>query len=150
MKKIMEFVRGVIAPTNLDLIKEFEGCELKAYKCPSDVWTIGYGHTHTAKEGMVITQRKAVALLKRDVKWVKKAVDGSVEVPINTNQTAAIYSLVYNIGGSAWRKSTLLRKLNTGDYEGAAAEFNRWNKGSGAILPGLVRRRAAETKLFKE
>jgi lysozyme len=150
MKKMIELVKGVFHDTNLDLIKKFEGCKLKAYKCPAGVWTIGYGHTKTAKEGMVITKAKAVSLLKKDLRWVKKAVKNSVTVPINKEQTAAIYSLVYNIGGSAWRSSTLLRKLNTGDYEGAGAEFIRWNKATGVILPGLVRRRAAETKLFKE
>lgn len=132
----------------LDLIKDYEGLRLDAYKCPADKWTIGYGHTSTAKEGMKITKNKAERLLKGDVKWVKDTIDNSIGVQLNSGQLQAIYSLVYNIGGSAWRKSTLLAKLNAGDYVGAGAEFNRWNKGSGRVLNGLVRRRAAETKLF--
>tara|TARA_B110000902_G_scaffold120227_1_gene140991 strand:+ start:208 stop:702 length:495 start_codon:yes stop_codon:yes gene_type:complete len=134
---------------DLELIKLSEGLRLEAYLCPANKWTIGYGHTSTARKGMKITKKKANRLLAKDLTWVKDTVDNSVGVELTAGQVGAIYSLVYNIGGSAWRKSTLLRKLNKEDYDGASAEFNRWNKGSGVVLEGLVIRRAAETKLFK-
>ena len=134
---------------DLELIKLSEGLRLESYLCPANKWTIGYGHTSTAHKGMKITKKKANQLLVKDLKWVKDTVDNSVGVALTAGQVEAIYSLVYNIGGSAWRKSTLLRKLNKEDYDGASAEFNRWNKGSGVVLAGLVTRRAAETKLFK-
>ena len=133
---------------NLDLIKHFEGCYLTAYLCPANVWTIGYGHTKTAKQGMVITQEEADRLLEQDVAWVKAAVIGAVKVPLTANQTSALYSFVFNVGAGAFRSSTLLRKLNAGDYTGAQGQFRRWNKAGGKVLRGLTRRRAAEAKLF--
>ena len=133
---------------NLDLIKEFEGCYLKAYLCPANVWTIGYGHTKTAKKGMVITHEEAERLLEQDVAWVKAAVTGAVKVPLTANQISALYSFVFNVGAGAFRSSTLLRKLNAGDYVGAQKQFRRWNKANGRVLRGLTRRRAAEAWLF--
>lgn len=140
--------KPVESAVNLDLIKEFEGCYLTAYLCPANVWTIGYGHTKTAKKGMVITQEEADRLLEQDVAWVKAAVIGAVKVPLTANQTSALYSFVFNVGAGAFRSSTLLRKLNAGDYAGAQMQFRRWNKAGGKVLRGLSRRRAAEAKLF--
>lgn len=133
---------------DLELIKKFEGHYLKAYLCPANVWTIGYGHTKTAKQGMVITPEEADRLLEQDVAWVKATVLGAVKVPLTANQTSALYSFVFNVGSGAFRSSTLLRKLNAGDYAGAQAQFRRWNKAGGKVLRGLTRRRAAEAKLF--
>lgn len=147
LKKL--FTKKPVEPVvNLDLIKHFEGCYLTAYLCPADVWTIGYGHTKTAKQGMVITQEEADRLLEQDVAWVKAAVIGAVKVPLTANQTSALYSFVFNVGAGAFRSSTLLRKLNAGDYVGARGQFRRWNKAKGKVLRGLTRRRAAEAKLF--
>lgn len=134
---------------SLELIKEFEGLRLNAYRCPAGVWTIGYGHTKTARPGMRITAAEADALLAGDVAWVMSCVDFAVKVEMNANQVAAVYSFIYNVGAGAFRSSTLLRKLNKGDYAGAAGEFKRWNKAGGKVLNGLTRRRAAEAKLFR-
>ncbi len=134
---------------SLELIKEFEGLRLEAYLCPADVWTIGYGHTKTVRKGMKITNAEAEELLKGDIAWVKNCTDSAVKVELSANQVAAVYSFIYNVGAGAFRSSTLLRKLNQGDHEGAANEFKRWNKGGGKVLAGLTRRRAAEAKLFR-
>lgn len=132
------------------LVAEFEGCVLEAYYCPAGVLTIGYGHTGPdVYPGMVISSEEAVALLDTDLNKFRQAVVRLVDVSLTENQFAALVSLTYNIGIGAFQKSTLLRKLNTGDYEGAANEFKRWNKGGGQVLRGLVRRRAAEEALFR-
>ncbi len=134
---------------SLELIKEFEGLRLEAYLCPANVWTIGYGHTKTVRKGMKITKAKADELLLVDIAWVKNCAESAVKAELSANQVAAVYSFIYNVGAGAFRSSTLLRKLNKGDHKGAANEFKRWNKGGGKVLKGLVRRRAAEAKLFR-
>ena len=137
------------AEVDLSLIKLFEGLELTAYLCPAGVWTIGYGHTLTAKRGMEITAAQADALLVQDVAWVKRAVESGVRVPITPNQKAALYSFVYNVGAGAFRSSTLLRILNDGaSVSEVQAQFMRWNKAGGKTLRGLTRRRRAEVDLF--
>ena len=141
-------------PTGLhdvELIKESEGLRLEAYlPTPDDVWTIGYGHTKTAKKGMVITRKGAEALLLHDLKWVETAIDTHVQVPLNQNQYDALASFIYNVGATAFRKSTMLRLLNASDYEGAADQFPRWNKQKGKVLNGLTTRRQKEQTLFKK
>jgi len=135
---------------NKDLIKEAEGLELKAYLCPANVWTIGYGHTgDDVWPGLVITLAEAEALLTKDLKRFEGYIDKYVKVPLTQNQFDALVSFVYNIGAQAFIESTLLKKLNAGDYEGAAAQFPRWNKAKGKVLAGLVKRREKELKLFK-
>ncbi|WP_235912553.1 glycoside hydrolase family protein [Velocimicrobium porci] len=142
-----------ISQTGINLIKQFEGCYLTAYKCPAGVWTIGYGTTGKVDgkqicSGMKINKQKAEQLLKKDLEQFEKAVSAIVKVPINQNQFDALVSFSYNCGSSALRKSTLLRKLNQKDYKGAAEEFLKWNKAGGKVLAGLARRREAERKLF--
>ena len=132
----------------LDLIKEFEGLRLTAYLCSAKVWTIGYGHTKGVKRGDTCTQAEADAFLVKDVGWVLAAVQGAVKVPLTAGQRAALHSFVFNCGAGAFRSSTLLRKLNQGEYNNAAEEFLRWNKAGGKVIKGLVRRRAAERKVF--
>jgi lysozyme len=133
------------------LIKEFEGCKLAAYKCPADIWTIGYGHTGPdVYAGLVISQVQADSLLRLDTQKFADAVNKLAVVKINQNQFDALVSLCYNIGQGAFGKSTLVRKLNVSDYRGAAEQFRVWNKGGGRVLQGLVRRRAAETVLFNK
>ena len=134
---------------SLELIKTFEGLRLEAYLCPANIWTIGYGHTKTARKGMKITNAEAEELLTGDIAWVKSCVDTAVKTELNANQVAAVYSFIYNVGAGAFRSSTLLRKLNQDDHTGATDEFKRWNKGGGKVLAGLTRRRAAEAKLFR-
>lgn len=134
---------------NIDIIKKHEGLRLEAYlPTPNDVWTIGYGHTHTTKQGMKITAGQAESLLRKDIAWVEKAVNKLVVVPLTQNQFDALASLVFNIGENGFANSTLLRLLNAGDYEGAANQFLRWNKQKGVALKGLTKRREEERKLF--
>jgi lysozyme len=143
-----------ISNKGVGLVKHFEGLFLMSYLCPAQVWTIGYGHTGithndgTVKRGMKITQEKAEGLLAMDLN-TKYAPDVTrmVKVPLTQNQFDALVSFHFNTG--ALGKSTLLRKLNAGDYQGAAAEFGKWTRGGGRVLPGLVRRRKAERHLFE-
>ena len=137
-----------ISIKGLGLIQEFEGCKLDAYKCPAGIWTIGIGHTKDVKEGDKITEAQALDLLREDITWVENAINDHVKVKINQNQFDALSSFIFNVGAGAFSLSTLLKKLNAADYEGAANEFPRWNKASGKELPGLTRRRAAEKALF--
>lgn len=143
----------VISQTGINLIKEYEGCYLTAYKCPAGVWTIGYGTTEPINgkpisQGMTITQQQADDLLKTNLKTYEKAINDYTKVSLNQNQFDALVSFTYNVGCNAYRNSTLLKLLNKGDFDGAADQFLLWNKGGGKVLPGLVRRREAEKKLF--
>lgn len=134
---------------DIDHIKRWEALRLEAYlPTPNDVWTIGYGHTHTAKRGMRITEEYAEQLLRRDIRWVEDTLNTYVKVPLTQKQYDALASFVFNVGSSAFRNSTLLRKLNSGDYRGAAQEFPRWNKQKGKVLRGLTRRRKDEQAIF--
>ncbi len=131
------------------LVQEFEGCRLEAYRCPAGIPTIGYGATGPdIRMGMVWTQEQADARLVEDLARFADGVERLVEVDLSDNQFAAIVSFAFNVGLGALRDSTLLRKLNAGDYLGAADQLPRWNKGGGRVLPGLTRRRAAERDLF--
>lgn len=137
----------------INLIKQFEGCKLTAYQDSVGVWTIGYGWTQpvdgkSVSNGMVITQQKADDLLKQGVAQYESGVTNLVTVPLNQNQFDALIDFAYNLGVNALKGSTLLKKLNTGDYAGAANEFTKWNKAGGKELDGLTRRREAEKSLF--
>jgi lysozyme len=112
------------------------------------VWTIGWGHTRTAKQGMEITLFQAERLLIRDVKSSVDAVNKYVKVYITQNMFDALVSFTFNVGSGALARSTLIRRLNAGDIEGAANEFLRWVYAGGEVLKGLVRRREAERNLF--
>jgi lysozyme len=142
---------GPWAIPDLAPIKRYEGLRLRAYMpTPNDVPTIGWGHTKDVWMGQEISIPEAQELLEQDVAWVKRVIDGAVEVPLGPNQVSALYSFVFNLGGSNFRSSTLLRKLNAGDYVGAANEFKRWNKQKGTVLRGLVHRRAHEAVVFRK
>lgn len=134
----------------LDLIMKFEGCRLEAYQDPVGIWTIGWGTVKGVKPGMKITQALADKLLREEVNEKANQVLKLVRVPLNNNQFGALVSFAYNVGTGqkGLAGSTLLKKLNSGDMAGAAAEFARWNKAGGKVLAGLTRRRAAEAKLF--
>lgn len=130
------------------VIRKFEGCELRAYRCPAGVWTIGYGSTGPhVSPGMVITQQRAEALLHEDLARFEAAVDQATP-GATQNQFDAMVSFAFNVGIGALMKSTLLRKHRAGDFAGARAEFARWNKAGGKVLAGLTRRRAAEAALY--
>ena len=137
-----------IGTSGLAIIKQFEGCKLTAYRCPAGKLTIGYGSTGPhVKAGMKISQDRAEALLGEDLKRFEAAV--ARNAPLATaGQFDAMVSLAFNIGTTAFAKSTLLRKHKAKDYAGAQAEFHRWNKADGKVLAGLVTRRAAEAKLY--
>ena len=136
----------------LELIVRFEGLRLKAYDDGFGTWTIGVGHTGAdVHPGLVVSQQQAMDLLRGDVRGAESSVNELVAKPLNQCQFDALVSLVFNTG-SAPLHGTLGTKLNAGDYDGAALEFARWNKanvnGQLAVSLGLVRRRAAETKMF--
>jgi lysozyme len=137
-----------ISERGLDLIKRFEGLSIKAYQCSAGVWSIGFGSTSNVKPGQIITVAEAHHRLKQDVRDSEAAVKRLVTVPLSQHQFDALVSFVFNVGAGALSKSTLLKKLNAGDYQGAAGEFLRWNKAGGKVLPGLTRRRSAERELF--
>jgi lysozyme len=134
------------------LIKQWEGFRAEAYLCTGNKWTIGYGHTATAMgyrdRGERITQDQAEILLTQDLAWAEAAIAGLVKVPLTDNQFGALVSWVFNIGETAARRSTLVRKLNAGDYDAVPAELVKWNRSSGQVTAGLVNRRAAEAGLW--
>ena len=135
-----------------NLVKEFEGLYLTAYRCPAGVLTIGWGHTGSdVKAGMTITKARAEELLKNDLQKFANCVLSYVKKPLNPNQNGALTSFAFNLGCGALQSSTLLRRLNAGEDPNtvAAQEFPKWVKAGGKTLPGLVRRRAAEVKFFK-
>ena len=138
-----------ISQEGLSLIKKFEGCELEAYKCAANVWTIGYGSTDGVKEGMEISQERAEMLLLEDVEVFEESVNKLVEVPLEQNQFDALVSWTFNLGSTNLKNSTLLKVLNDKDYEGVPAQIKRWNKAGGKVLQGLIRRREAEALLFE-
>ena len=133
-----------------DLLKFFEGCELVAYQDSVGVWTIGYGHTKGVKPGMTITQEEAEQMLESELVEYEGYVTKYVTVPLTQNQFDALVVWVYNLGPTNFRNSTLLKKLNSGDYTAAGKEIERWNKAGGKVLNGLVKRREAEANLFNE
>lgn len=132
----------------INLIKKYEGLRLKAYKCPAGVWTIGYGHTNNVRPNDVLTIEQAHQLLLIDLKLVECAIIRNVKKPLNQAQFDACVSFVFNVGAGNFQKSTLLKKINSGDYAGAANEFGKWVYANKKKMPGLVRRRAAEKALF--
>ena len=135
------------------LIKQFEGCSLTAYYDAVGVLTIAYGWTRPVDGkpvhvGMTITQETAERLLKTGLVSYESDVSRLVKVKLTQGQFDALVSFTYNLGARSLSTSTLLRKLNAGDYAGAADEFPRWNKAGGKVLKGLTRRREAERSLF--
>lgn len=136
------------------LIKPFEGFSAKPYKCPADVWTIGYGSTRYPNGRAVkesdspITEEVATMMVLQNLREYENAVNRYVSVPLSQNQFDALVDFAYNAGAQNLRNSTLLKKLNAKDYFGASKEFSKWVYGGGKILPGLVKRREAERLLF--
>lgn len=140
-------------PIDTSLEEAFEGCVLTAYPDPATggaPWTIGYGHTKGVKEGDTCTKAQAVAWLKEDVQWALQEVHRDVKVTLTEGEVAALVDFVFNVGGTNFLHSTLLRKLNNGDFEGAAAEFEKWDMAAGKHMAGLLRRRHAEAETFRQ
>jgi lysozyme len=129
-----------------------EGCVLKAYPDPGTggaPWTCGWGSTGPdIKPGTVWTQAQADSRLNADLARAGLVVNSLVHIYLTQSQLDALADFVYNVGAGNFRSSTLLRKLNAGDTNGAAAEFDRWVYANGKQLSGLVKRRAAEKALF--
>lgn len=135
---------------HLDLIRRWEGLRLHAYRDVAGILTIGYGHTGEVHEGQVIDEAEAERLLRIDVGWAEAAIDRLVEVPLNTNQRAALISWVYNVGPTAAAKSTLIRHLNAGLYKAVPGQLGRWIHAGGEKVPGLKNRRADEIALWEQ
>ena len=133
----------------LALIKKFEGCRLKAYRCSANVLTIGYGHTGGVKEDDTISQPEADELLENDIAKFEEYVSDNVIVELKQNQFDALVAWTFNLGVGNLRNSTMLKKLNEADYDSIPFEMRRWNKAGGKTLDGLIRRRKAEGLLFE-
>ena len=136
------------------LIKSFEGCKLAAYPDPAtggDPWTIGYGATGPGiKKGVIWTQAEADARFTQDIaKFAAKVSTLIGATPTTQNQFNAMVSLAYNIGTGNFGNSTLLRLHKAKDYAGAADQFAKWTRANGRVMAGLIRRRAAEAKMYR-
>lgn len=153
-----------INKAGIDLIKEFESLSLEAYLCPAGVWTIGWGHTGAVDKVDSITEEQANKILENDLEKFEEAVTKNCRADLNDNQFAALVSFTFNAGIGALRSSTLLRRLNEGDYlvamsdnfENQRNEFLKWTKvrnpKTKLLEPsrGLARRRVVEGRLFRE
>jgi lysozyme len=137
---------------DIDFIKKWEGCRLKAYKpLPKDKWTIGYGATGpTITEGIIWTQAQADADLAKRLLEIESQIERlAPNFTPNCPQMTALCSLVYNIGIGNFESSTLLKKIqNHHTAEDVASEFLRWNKSGGVVVQGLINRRTAEKSLY--
>jgi GH24 family phage-related lysozyme (muramidase) len=142
-----------------NLIKHYEGClhphgdKYKAYKCPANVTTIGWGttseHGHPIKMDTVWTKQQCDEAFLRDMKVFEQSVRKLVKVELEPWQFDSLTSFVYNVGEGNLARSTLLKHVNAERWEAAAAEFHKWNKANGKVLAGLTRRRASESLLFQ-
>ena len=137
-----------ISQKGIDLIKSFEGFRSESYQDVGGVWTIGYGHTGNVHRGEVITKKQGELLLRSDLETFEKAVNKNVKVKLTQSMYDALVSFTYNVGSGAFSKSTLLKKLNSGDYVGASEQFGAWNKCNGKVVKGLTNRREKEKTLF--
>ena len=143
----------LVSNNGVDLICEFEGEQLIAYDDGVGVWTIGFGTIKypngvRVKKGDTCTLDQAKEYMRHDLIEFEHTVNSSVKVPLNQNQFDALVSLAYNIGSNAFKSSTLVKKLNAGDYQGAADQFNAWVNAGGKRMQGLVNRRDREKLLF--
>ena len=138
-----------INEAGIALIKASEGLRLDSYQDSVGVWTIGFGSTRGVKAGMRITTEQADDRLREDLAVAEQCVERCAVVTLTDNEFAALVSFSFNLGCGALRGSTLLRKLNAGEFDEAADEFKRWNHAGGHILAGLTDRRAAESALFE-
>ena len=131
------------------LIKKFEGCELEAYQCSANVWTIGYGHTAGVSEGDFCTQEDADRMLAEDLEEFEGYVREAVDVSLEQHNFDALVAWTYNLGPGSLQSSTMLKRLNEENFDEVPSEMRRWNKSGGQVLDGLVRRREAEALLFQ-
>ena len=142
-----------ISDNGYKIIREFEGFRSQAYLDTGGVWTIGYGTIKypdgtKVKKGDTCTQGQAELWLKNDCQWVDACLDKYVKVSINQNQFDALASFIYNVGETAFVKSTMLKALNAANFAGTASQFDRWVYDNGKAIKGLINRRAKEKSLF--
>ena len=139
-----------LSPKGLALIKEFEGCKLKAYLCPAGIWTVGYGHTgDDVHDGLTLDQAEADMLLRIDVAQFERCVETTC--PQSTQrQFDAMVSLAYNTGAAAFKRSSVARLHKAGRYPEAQQAFALWNKAGGKVINGLVTRRAREADRYDD
>jgi len=160
MKKLFVMIilisQGAIAMTvpqqAINLVKQFEGLRLTAYKDIAGNLSIGYGHFNSTPppctDCMVITEAQANSMLDNDLEHILSLIQGHVSVDLTDNQLAALLSFAFNLGQNALINSTLLKDLNDGNIDAAADAFLAWDHSNGTVVPGLARRRAAERALF--
>jgi lysozyme len=139
-------------PNGVALLKKWEGLKTRAYRDVAGIWTIGYGHTAAAGdptpvEGMTLTPGECEAILKRDLAKFERRVNDLVDVPLSQDQFDTLVSFDFNTG--ALHRSTLLKRLNRGDYIGVPEELRKWVKAGGKTVPGLINRREAEVALWR-
>ena len=140
-----------ITQDGLDFIQDVEGCKLYAYLDTGGVWTIGVGHTGPeVVKGLTCSMEQALQWLKEDSEEAQKAIRQSVEGLLTQNQFNALVSFVFNVGINAFKKSTMLKLINKGDFDGAAKEFTKWNKDNGKEILGLSKRRILEQSVFEK
>jgi lysozyme len=144
-----------ITDEGLDLIRRFEGFRTQAYRDAAGVWTIGYGHTSAAgspkvKPAMKITRKEAEVILARDVRMFASAISAHIRKPLTDGQFSALVSFAYNVGVENFRKSSVLRAVNAGDFAAVPRRLSLWVRSRGRVLPGLINRRAAEAACFAE
>ena len=133
----------------ISLIKSFEGCELTAYRCSANVPTIGFGHTAGVSDGDTCTQEEAENMLAEDLEEFEDYVKNYVESELQQNEFDALVAWTYNLGPANLKESTMLKELNSGNFEEVPRQMKRWNRAGGEVLDGLIRRREAESRLFK-
>jgi lysozyme len=144
---------GHINEAGLAIIKSFEGWSPSVYHCGAR-WTIGFGSTYDLDRNRItpahpnIDEDTGAILLRQEVRHSEGAIRRLIKYVLNENQFSSLVSFCYNVGSGNLEKSSLRMKLNRGDVEGASAEFPKWRRSAGRILPGLVRRRVAERALF--
>lgn len=134
-----------------DLIRQFEGCRLRPYRCPAGIWTIGFGHTgpEVTASSPPITREIANALMIEDAEKARRAaLRISPILHRHEDRAAAVADFIFNLGATRYKASTLRRKVDAGDWSGAALECRKWVYGGGRKLPGLVLRREAEARLL--
>jgi lysozyme len=141
-KKAIELAKSL-------LVEPSEGCRLKAYYCPAKILTIGWGTTGSwITPHMKITQEQADDLVIKELIRNADAVERNTNVPLTINQYAALIDFIYNLGAGCYQRSSVRMRINRYDYDGGASVLLRYVYGGGKILPGLVKRRQAEYKLF--
>lgn len=135
--------------SGVQLTEGFEGCKLTAYQDQVGKWTIGYGHTQNVFAGQTCTQEQADVWLQEDMEWAVRVVNALVTVPLSQGEFDALVDFTFNLGSGSLQHSTLLRLVNTQQFEAAANEFEKWDHAGGVAVAGLLRRRLGEKAEFQ-